>query len=96
MIRAAIWMIVISVLLFWLPVAGPLIAGIIGGRMAGGPGRAVMAALLPALALAVLAFIISAIFSLPVVGAVAGFGLIVAAVVGSVPLLVGAFIGGIL
>jgi hypothetical protein len=96
MLRAALWMVVLSILLFWLPVAGPLIAGVVGGRVAGGPGRAVTAALLPALIVAVLAFIVSALFSLPLVGAAAGIGLLIVAVVHSVPLLVGAIIGGIL
>ena len=96
MFRAALWMIIISILLFWLPVAGPLIAGVVGGRMAGSVGRAVTAALLPALIVAVLAFIVSALFSLPLIGAAAGIGLIVVAIVHGAPLLVGAVIGGVL
>ncbi|MFW6378199.1 MAG: hypothetical protein ACOCZY_02230 [Bacillota bacterium] len=44
--RGMIWMLIISTLLFWLPVAGPLLAGIIGGKKAGGVGSAILAALL--------------------------------------------------
>jgi len=33
---AMIWMAVLSCLLFWLPVAGPLVAGFVGGKKAGG------------------------------------------------------------
>src|SRR5689334_14406585 len=40
----AIWMLLISVLLFWLPGIGSLIAGIVGGKTAGGVGSALLAA----------------------------------------------------
>ena len=35
-ISGVIWMFVVSVLLFWLPGIGSLIAGIVGGMKAGG------------------------------------------------------------
>jgi hypothetical protein len=95
-LAAALWMIGLSIVLFWLPVLGPLIAGVVGGRVAGGVGRAVLAALLPVLILAVLVFVVAAIFALPVVGAVAGVGLVLVVIINSVPLLIGAVIGGIL
>lgn len=95
-LSAALWMIGLSIVLFWLPVLGPLIAGVVGGRVAGSVGRGITAALLPAAIIAVVAFIVAAIFALPIVGAVAGFGIIVVAVIHSVPLLIGAVIGGIL
>ena len=47
-----IWMFVISVLLIWLPGLGPLIAGIVGGKVAGSVGNGLMAALLPGVLLA--------------------------------------------
>lgn len=37
-LSAIIWMFLISLFLFWLPFAGPLIAGIVGGKKAGGVG----------------------------------------------------------
>jgi hypothetical protein len=95
-LRASLWMFLLSIVLFWLPVAGPFIAGVVGGRMAGSAGRGITAALLPAAIVAVLAFIVAAIFALPVVGAVAGFGIVVVAIIQSIPLLAGAIIGGIL
>ncbi len=95
-IAGALWMLVISVLLFWLPFLGPLLGGIVGGRRAGGVGRGILAALLPALALGVLVALVGTMMALPVIGAVAGAGvfLLVAADVG--PLLLGAIIGGLL
>ena len=40
-------MLVLSVLLFWMPILGPLIAGFVGGRKSGSVGNAILAALLP-------------------------------------------------
>ena len=47
----ALWMFFISLLLFWLPVFGPLIAGFVGGKKAGGVGSALGAVFLPAIVL---------------------------------------------
>lgn len=38
---------ILTVLLWWLPVFGQMIAGYVGGRRAGTPGRAILAALFP-------------------------------------------------
>jgi len=96
-IGGAIWMFVISILLFWLPVAGPLIAGVVGGKKAGGVGPAILAALLPAIVVGIALFVFATVLTgIPLLGAVAGAGgfALVAAHVG--PLLVGAIIGGVL
>lgn len=58
-VAGALWMLVISVLLFWLPLIGPLIGGIIGGKRAGGVGAAVLAALLPAIVLMILVAVLA-------------------------------------
>ena len=42
-LSAIVWMFIISILLFWLPVVGPLVAGFVGGMKAGGVGSAVLA-----------------------------------------------------
>ena len=94
---AIIWMFVISVLLFWAPFLGPLIAGIVGGKKAGGVGSAILAVFLPALIFAgLLFFFASALTGLPVIGAVAGAGGLILAVSEVGPLLLGAVIGGIM
>ena len=38
------WMFLISILLFWLPGIGSLIAGVVGGKVAGSVGNALLAA----------------------------------------------------
>ncbi len=90
---AAIWMTVLSVLLFWLPMFGPFVAGLVGGAKAGGVGNALLAALLPAIFVGLLLFGLWTLVGLPVLGvvfAVAGVGAVVAH---SVSLIAGALIG---
>ncbi len=50
-LRGALWCTVLGALLFWLPVLGPATAGYVGGRKAGGPVRAVLAVIVPAVIL---------------------------------------------
>jgi hypothetical protein len=94
---AMIWMAVLSIVLFWLPVAGPLIAGVVGGKKAGGVGPAILAVLLPGIILGVfLFFLASSLTGIPVIGFLAGLGGFVFALIHSGLLLLGAVIGGIL
>ena len=48
------WMGGLSLLLFWMPIVGPLVAGLVGGKKAGSVKRAVIAVFLPALLLGLL------------------------------------------
>ncbi len=91
------WMFVISLLLFWLPGIGSLIAGIVGGKRAGGILAGILAALLPGIVVAIALFFAGTMLTaLPVIGAVlAGSGLLLY-VFYIPPLLIGALIGGLL
>lgn len=92
---AVIWMTILSLLLFWLPVIGPLIAGFVGGRKAGSVGGAIIAAFLPAIIAGALMFFgISLLSGMPLIGALAGMGAFVMACLHIGPLLVGAILGG--
>ena len=91
--RAAGWMIALSILLFWLPVAGPFAAGFFGGRQATTVGRALLAAFAPAVLVGLLVVLALAAFDLPVIGAIAGVGLAIAVLAQDVPLFIGAWIG---
>lgn len=95
-VGGALWMLFLSLLLFWLPIAGPLIAGFVGGRVAGTAGNGFIAAILPAIVLAIVVFIVASIFNLPFIGLFAGFTLFVIAVVHSVWVIIGGVIGGAL
>jgi hypothetical protein len=93
---ATLWMVGFSVLLFWIPPVGPLVAGFVGGRKAGDVGPAIVAAIIPAILVAALLFLVGTLVSLPVIGALVGAGLFFVIAFESVPLLIGALIGGAL
>lgn len=96
-LRGMVWMFLVSILLFWLPGLGSLIAGIVGGVKAGGVGNALVAAIIPGLMLGVAFFFLaSALTGMPLIGIIAGMGSFVMALFGLGPLLIGALIGGIM
>jgi hypothetical protein len=89
-------MTVLSIVLFWLPVIGPLVAGYVGGRKAGSLPKALVAALLPAVVLGLLVGLLLVVFDLELLGALAGLGVFAWILVQDVPLLVAAAVGGLL
>jgi hypothetical protein len=96
-VAGALWMFLISVLLFWLPVIGPLLAGIVGGKRAGGVGAAITAVFLPAVFVGILLFVLFTAVGLPLVGVLTGgIAFLTVAVMMIGPLLIGALIGGAL
>jgi len=96
-ISAVLWMLLISVLLFWLPFIGPLIAGFVGGKKAGGLGNAIIAVFVPAIIMAVLLFTFATTLTgAPLIGFIAGSGGFVLVVSNVGPLLLGAIIGAII
>ena len=91
---AMLWMIGLSILLFWIPTIGPLIAGFVGGRKAGGIGAAFVAAIIPAILVGVLLVLLGTLVDLPIIGALVGAGLFFIILFESIPLLIGAVGGG--
>jgi len=92
-----VWMFLISILLFWLPVLGAFIAGIIGGKKSGGIGSAFAAVFLPSIIFGIILFSIATSLSgIPMIGAIAGGGGFILSLAHIGPLLVGAVIGGAL
>lgn len=97
--RAMAWMLGLSVVLFWAPFLGSLIAGFVGGRKAGGVKSALFAALLPGLILFVVTVLLSTFLGwIPLigqlVGVLVGMGAWVLGFVNIIPLLIGAILGG--
>ncbi len=96
-LAAMAWMGGLSLLLFWLPFLGPLIAGYVGGKKAGSVGSALIAVFLPGLLFGVLFFLLATVLTgIPLLGAVAGLGGLALALGHVGPLLLGAVVGGLL
>ncbi len=94
-IGALFWMVFLSLLLFWAPVVGPLLAGFVGGMKAGGIGSAIVAVFLPALLLgAAMFFFGSVLTGLPIVGAIFAAGGFFLVITNVGLLLLGAIVGG--
>lgn len=95
LLAAFLWMFLLSVLLFWLPFLGSLIAGFVGGRKAGNALLGLLAASMPALGLALLVFAgTSYLAEVPVIGAIAGGGTFILLFILLTPLALGAVVGG--
>lgn len=96
-ISGIFWMFLISILLFWLPGFGPLIAGLVGGKKSGGVFNAIIAVILPAIVLGICLFLFTSLLTgAPIIGFVAGAGSSILVLSNVGPLLIGAIIGGIL
>lgn len=94
MLEAVLWMIGLTLVLFWLPVIGPGIAGVVGGLKAGTTGRGIVASLIPAALAAILVILVATLFAVPWLGALLGAGIFIVIIFESAPLLVGAALGG--
>ncbi|MFC1814261.1 hypothetical protein ACFL03_16380 [Thermodesulfobacteriota bacterium] len=91
------WMFLISLLLFWLPVVGPLLAGVVGGNKSGGVVNALAAVFLPGIIFGIALFLLATTLTgMPIIGAIAGSGGLVLSIAHVGPLLLGAIIGGLI
>lgn len=94
---AAVWMFVLSLLLFWLPIIGPLIAGFVGGRKAGSLGNAVLAVFIPAIVFGIALFFLATLLTgFPLLAFAASAGGFALASAHVAPLLLGAILGALL
>lgn len=95
-LAAILWMGGVSLLLFWIPVLGPLIAGYVGGNKAGSALSGFIAAALPALLLGGIFLAVGVSQNLSVIGALLGGAATLFVLLHSTALVVGALIGGVL
>lgn len=93
-IVSAIWMIAVSLVLFFLPAINGLIGGLVGGYKAGTTGRALTAAVLPAIAVFFGVWGLMAMFDHAVIGFISGIAVAIWALISSIGLVIGALIGG--
>ena len=95
-VEGSMWMVVISVLLFFIPAVNGFIGGLVGGYRIGTVGRAVMAAILPAVvASGILWFLLSQL-DWPVLGFLAGMATVTLIVISNVGLFLGAIVGAVI
>ncbi|HET9040693.1 MAG TPA: hypothetical protein VFN40_11010 [Gemmatimonadales bacterium] len=91
------WMGGLTLLLFWAPVVGPLVAGLVGGVKAGTVGRAVAAVFVPAVLTGALAAGgVTYLADWFPWGLLAGLGVVVICLLNVVPLFAGAVAGAVL
>lgn len=90
---AFFWMLFLSILLFWLPIIGSLIAGFVGGRKAGSVGRAILAGLLPTIIMVFLSTTVLSSILGGILGAILGGAVGIIIFLSSVILIIGAIIG---
>ena len=93
---AWLWMFILALLLGWLPFIGPAMAGFVGGTQAGDVGSALLAAVIPSLIVAALILFLGTVIGLPIVAALLGAGIFMVLILGTVPLLLGAWLGGMM
>ncbi len=95
-VAAMNWMGGLTLLLFWLPVFGPLIAGLVGGWKAGSAKRALVAVLLPGVLMGLLvAGAVTWLTDTVFWGVLAGLGGLTLSLINIGPLMVGAVAGGL-
>lgn len=95
-VTGALWMVGLTLVLFFLPLVNGLIGGLVGGYKVGGAGRALVAALLPAVVASVGLWILFAIADAPVFGVAASAAAAMLIVLADVGILIGAVVGGAL
>lgn len=91
---AALWMVGISLALFFLPLINGIVGGLVGGYKAGDWKRGLLAALIPAAVVAALLWLLFIAFDAPVFGLVAGATVGALVVLADIGLLAGAIVGG--
>ncbi len=90
------WMSGLALLLFWLPLVGPLVAGLVGGYKAGTVKRAIVAVFLPAILTGLLAAAgIGYLTQTWFWSILAGIGGVWVSLLNLTPLFAGAVLGGL-
>lgn len=90
----SIWMVVITLALFFIPLVNGLIGGFVGGYKVGGVPRALTAAILPAIVVAAGLWLLLIILDFPVIGFIAGAAVGLLILLADVGVFLGAALGG--
>ncbi|MDY6945614.1 MAG: hypothetical protein SXG53_07840 [Pseudomonadota bacterium] len=95
-LASSLWMIAISLLLFFVPAVNGLVGGAVGGYKAGSASRGIAAAVLPSIVVGLSLWGLFAWYDRPILGFFGGLAIGLWALISSVALLIGAAIGGVL
>lgn len=95
-VSGSLWMIGLTLALFFLPLINGVIGGLVGGYKVGGAGRAMLAAILPAAVVAAALWVLFLVIDAPVLGVVAGLTGATLVVLADLGIFIGALIGGAL
>ena len=87
-----LWIIVLGILLFWLPVLGQMIAGFVGGKKAGSAMNGLLAAILPAIIIGLVTFVL--LGWVPVIGAIVAGAVTIVVMASMIVVIIFAIIGG--
>ncbi|MGE3261245.1 MAG: hypothetical protein AB7K68_05660 [Bacteriovoracia bacterium] len=90
----ALWMIGVTLALFFLPILNGLIGGLVGGYKVGSLKRALAAAVLPAVVAAAGLWVIFAVLGAPIFGVLASAGVAVMIGLSEIGIFLGATLGG--
>jgi uncharacterized membrane protein len=89
----AFWMLGLTVVLFWLPVLGPLIAGYVGGRRSGSVAGAGIASIIPAVLATGLFMLFGAGLGFPLLDSLSEAGILIILLLEPIPLIGAAIVG---
>lgn len=92
-IAAGLWMVVLSLLLAWIPLIGPAVAGFVGGLFSPNPTVAVLIGLIPASLAALVIFLVGGVLDIALLAGFLAAGAFIVIAVQSIPLLIGAWLG---
>jgi len=93
-ITGSLWMLGLTLALFFLPLLNGFIGGLVGGYKVGSVRRALAAAFLPAIIAAFGLWVLLSIFAMPLVGFLAGVATGVLILTSELGIFIGAIVGG--
>lgn len=95
-VAGSLWMVLICLALFFVPLLNGFVGGLVGGYKVGTVRRALTAAVLPAALVAVGLWVLLTLADLPILGLLAGVAVGLAVAISEVGLFIGAALGGVL
>jgi hypothetical protein len=93
-LKGSLWMVGLTLALFFIPLVNGVIGGVVGGYKVGRVRRALLAAILPAIVVAFSLWVVLGVMGLPFVGIIAGVAVGGWVFLASLGIFLGAAVGG--